>query len=803
MGDSLLLSDLRSSWRSWRSWGSWWSWGSWVRLMSRPCDPSSLATFRIAFGLLMVLDVPQERGLASLDLRFPEPHEGTCRFPLFDFLRPLSQDGMYALYLVMWAGAVGMTLGCVYRVSCVMFVVPYWFLFALDKSSWNNHSYLYGLIATQLTVCDAHRFWSVDAMMRRGLANTHVPLWNYWLLRFQIFVVYFIAGLKKMDSDWLMGYSMGNLSRHWLFSPFKVVLSEEWTSLLVIHGCGFLLDLSAGFLLLLDATRPLALMALTYFHAMNSQLFNIGMFPYAMIATSALFCSHDWPRKLLARLPECTAPWCRPFLLPPGWSPSCLYPAPRHSGRDLPPAPSSTSSSSAAKDCGGGSEGGGTSCSAAKDCGGGRKGDGPPTVAGWRHRVAAALILVFACEQLLLPYSHFITKGYNNWTNGLYGYSWDMMVHSRSHQHVKVTYRDRVTGNTGFLNPGVWTQTRRWKDHADMLKQYSVCLAERLREFNISDPEIYFDVWVSLNDRFQQRLYDPRVDILRADWSPFRPTPWLLPLLVELSPWRRRLAEIEGRLGNGTEVVFIADFPGLHLENFVGADLEAARITVLSGAVTVETVATATNVTLGEGESTEVPSGAFHRVYTVSEGPSCYLYEYENRTEAEMVRHTRRLLEAWQARESDVPAGPPLDSAWLSAEIATILNDAAAAATDGVQQHQQHGAGAEGAVGGAGGGAGGGEGGAEEGGGAPDWRVEALLRRFAAEESRSRRRGEPLRQRAARFLHKKFFVFRKSLLKTAFAVRNLLLGRPSAAQLQWEDDLAGAGGAQRPSRSEL
>ncbi|KAG8141154.1 hypothetical protein E2320_006811, partial [Naja naja] len=45
--------------------------------------------------------------------------------------------------------------------------------------------------------------------------------------------------------------------------------------------------------------------------------------------------------------------------------------------------------------------------------------------------------------------------GYNNWTNGLYGYSWDMMVHSRSHQHVKITYRDGRTGEIGYLNPGV------------------------------------------------------------------------------------------------------------------------------------------------------------------------------------------------------------------------------------------------------------------------------------------------------------------------------------------------------------
>lgn len=46
-------------------------------------------------------------------------------------------------------------------------------------------------------------------------------------------------------------------------------------------------------------------------------------------------------------------------------------------------------------------------------------------------------------------------QGYNNWTNGLYGYSWDMMVHSRTHQHVKITYKDGKTGDVGFLNPGV------------------------------------------------------------------------------------------------------------------------------------------------------------------------------------------------------------------------------------------------------------------------------------------------------------------------------------------------------------
>lgn len=132
----------------------------------------------------------------------------------------------------------------------------------------------------------------------------------------------------------------------------------------------------------------------------------------------------------------------------------------------------------------------------------------------------------------------------------------------------------------------MFTHSRRWKDHGDMLKQYATCLSQLLPRYNISEPEIYFDIWVSINDRFQQRckssldvfdvttehrvqfdlhffrIFDPRVDIVKADWSPFRPNPWLMPLLVDLSPWRTKFQEIEGSLDNQTEIVFIADFPG-------------------------------------------------------------------------------------------------------------------------------------------------------------------------------------------------------------------------------------------------
>ena len=68
------------------------------------CKCSSMFIFDVLIflGLLMVIDIPQERGMAWLDGRFGD--ERICQFPLFNALKPLPVDWMYVLYLVMWSG---------------------------------------------------------------------------------------------------------------------------------------------------------------------------------------------------------------------------------------------------------------------------------------------------------------------------------------------------------------------------------------------------------------------------------------------------------------------------------------------------------------------------------------------------------------------------------------------------------------------------------------------------------------------------------------------------------------------------
>lgn len=501
-------------------------------------------------------------------------------------------------------GSLGIMFGFMYRASCFMFTLPYWYIFLLDKSRWNNHSYMFGLVSSMFLISDANRFWSIDSLIWPKIHNNHVPLWQYILPRFQIFIVYFLAGLKKLEFDWRAGYSMNQLSKHWVFWPFKFFLSNAMIDFVVVHIGGLVIDLFIGFLLFFDKTRPIAFVVGSSFHLMNSQIFSIGMFPWTMLATMPLFCYVTMPRDIFRKL-RAKFPRTQKVLPVPEEAPQasahCIY-----EKEDIKSEEKSHTSDS-------------------------RKSDKPSQY----HRVCTYILIGYVSWQLFMPYSHFLTRGYNNWTNGLYGYSWDMMVHSWSSQHIKVTYVKKDTGEVGYLKPQAFTATRRWSSHAVMIRQYAQCLEKRLTEHNITNIAMYFDIWRSMNRRFQQRMFDPHLDILQAEWHPFKDTPWVMPLLIDLSDWRMKLRDIRRDSLNGTnytDIAFVADFPGLRLENYVQPDLTNTTLTVLNGKVIVELVDDNKNITLGVNETAQIPPGKFHNVLTISETPSCYMYIYVNTT---------------------------------------------------------------------------------------------------------------------------------------------------------------------------
>ncbi|TDG52904.1 hypothetical protein AWZ03_000447 [Drosophila navojoa] len=553
-----------------------------TRWLHRPVDGAALGVFRMLYGAAMLIDIAEERGGGQLDVRFGEPHH--CHFPLFNGIRALDYPLMGCVYLAMWLGAMGIMLGYRFRISCLSFVTCYWYIFLLDKPAWNNHSYLFGLVGTLLLFTRANCYCSLDSWLHPELRRA-VPYWNYFLIKFQFFVLYMYAGLKKFSFEWLSGYAMTSLSQHWVFAPFRQVLDGELIDLLIIHWFTAFFDLSIAFFMTCEKTRLLVTPFMISFHLMNSRLFVIGMFPWVCLAEVPLFYSFDWPRRL------------------------CRSSKPGSSTVEEPIKKPSESSPS------------------------------------FWAQLRSCLILSYCALQLFLPYSHFITKGYNNWTNGLYGYSWDMMVHSYDTVLTSIKVVDNNNQQVHHLNPYAFTEYDRWTKYADMAVQYAKCIEKNIHEDMDRNPEnspltsknisIYFDIWCAMNGRFQQRTFDPRVDLLKAPWSPFKRTPWSLPLLTELNHMRPKLKTIADEVlawNNYSDVIFVADFPGLTLSNFIAPALFNCSLTILEGNVRYKSAKDDEAYFLTAGKSISLESNATHYVTTIGQKPASYLYTYVNKT---------------------------------------------------------------------------------------------------------------------------------------------------------------------------
>jgi len=251
----------------------------------------------------------QFRALFLQDILEPnfEYAELNFHFSFATGIPKLPFEYILALYGISSIAALFLGLGILYRASCAIFLVIYTYLNLLEKSRYNNHFYLYILLTFFFLITDANNRLSVDSMLSRlrnakeAQRDTRVPFWQYAIFRVQLFVVYFYAGLAKLNYDWLLRFEpMTIWSSYKRFSTFRLVAKLFLPGDLVqkFLGCffsigGLLFDLFVGFFLLAPTLRPIGLLLALFFHLSNHFLFKIGTFPWVMMATSVLFIEQD------------------------------------------------------------------------------------------------------------------------------------------------------------------------------------------------------------------------------------------------------------------------------------------------------------------------------------------------------------------------------------------------------------------------------------------------------------------------------------------------------------------------------
>jgi hypothetical protein len=441
-------------------------------LVNIPTSIAPLVILRIAFGAIMLISTVRFllRGWVYTFYIKPKLH---FTFYGFDWVKPLSATGMYTLFTLMILATVLITVGLFYRAAITAFFVCFTYVELIDKTIYLNHYYLISVMAFLLVWVPANRYFSVDARLKPHLQATKVPAWCINIFKLQLVLVYFFAGISKLNYDWLIAAMPLKI---WLpaSSHLPVIgwlLPHKWVAY-AFSWFGALFDLFIGFLLLSRYTRNRAYIAVVVFHVVTGWFFKIGMFPYIMILVTVVFFDSDTHKKIINVLRKL-------FFLP----------QPANPGTDTFYRPSFT-----------------------------------------KTKFIYGLMALHFGLQLILPFRYLLYPGKLYWTEEGYRFSWRVMLMEKGGTAV-FHIKDPSTGaraeidNTKYLTQ---MQENMMATQPDMILQYAHLLATEFKNQGVKNPIITAESYVTLNGSGTMLYIDSTVN-LAAEQETFGHKRWIRP----------------------------------------------------------------------------------------------------------------------------------------------------------------------------------------------------------------------------------------------------------------------------------
>ncbi|MFN8282540.1 MAG: HTTM domain-containing protein [Chitinophagales bacterium] len=266
----------------------------------RQTSIAPLASFRILFGAMLLFSSIRFTAKGWIDLlyiqpKFYFPYEG------FYWLHPLHGNGMYFVFAALIISSFLITIGLFYRVAIITFFFLFTYVELLDKTNYLNHYYFVSIISLVLCFLPANKYASLDVKFGLTKYASHIPNWFILIIQLQIGLVYFFAGIAKINSDWLLH---AQPLKTWLKSrdylPHIGFLFDYKITPYLFCWFGMLFDLTIFFFLMNKKTRVFAYIAVVIFHLLTGYLFQIGVFPYVMIVATWIFFSAEFHQQFLS-----------------------------------------------------------------------------------------------------------------------------------------------------------------------------------------------------------------------------------------------------------------------------------------------------------------------------------------------------------------------------------------------------------------------------------------------------------------------------------------------------------------------
>ena len=413
-----------------------------------------LATFRVLFGVMMLFSVIRFALNGWIYDLYIKPE---FLFPYFGFewLPRPSEFMLYGLFGIMAVSALFIALGFIYRVASISFFLAFTYIGFLDKTNYLNHYYFVSLIAFLLIFLPANRIYSVDVWLKPNIKVSHVPRWTVGILRFQVGLVYLMAGIAKLNYDWLF---RAMPLKTWLAArtdlPLIGWLFDYSFAPFVFSWAGAAFDLFIVFFMLNKNTQKWGYVVIVIFHLLTSYLFNIGVFPIVMITSALIFFLAETHQKWwnyfgsIFRLNKCI---------------EVIHYQENKASKVL----------------------------------------------------NFLLLSVYLIIQVIMPFRYVFYPGNLFWTEQGYRFSWRVMLMEKGgaatfHVIERNTGKSIEVTNTDFLTP---YQEKMMATQPDMILQFAHYLKKEYENRGMTNPKITTDCYVALNGRASRKLIDSTIDI--------------------------------------------------------------------------------------------------------------------------------------------------------------------------------------------------------------------------------------------------------------------------------------------------
>lgn len=395
----------------------------------------------------------------------------------FEWVHVLPGNWMYLPFVLMLIAAMGIILGFKYRYSALLFFICFTYVELLDKSYYLNHYYFVSLMSFLMILVPANRMLSIDAWLKPDLRTTTVQSWHIGIIKFQLAVVYIFAGIAKLNTDWLFQAQPLKiwLQAHHNIPFFGNFLQEEYIAY-IFSWTGCIYDLFIVFFLLSNRFRKYAYFFVIFFHIVTWHLFPIGVFPWVMIFSTLIFFDAKFHLRVIHFL-------------------SSLFGAKQFSyaarNKFVP------------------------------------------------NKLMHYFLVVFILLQLAIPFRYVLYPGNLFWNEEGFRFSWRVML---MHKEGTATFYlvDPKTGRESEIDNSLFlseTQEDQMATQPDFILQYAQIIKSYYdgktlqygeHKFEISNPEVHAQIYVSLNGRPSQEFVNKKYDLTKLPYN-LKHRNWITP----------------------------------------------------------------------------------------------------------------------------------------------------------------------------------------------------------------------------------------------------------------------------------